>query len=153
VGFVNSAGNHVIRYNDIWGDDDHNFNDAIGAGSNFSFEGSRAGTATSTGIRISHAWDDGIEAEGANDWDWDLYSGRVNGAPGQETNGVQGVPVYEPTHGDGGYRLAPSSPGFDDGVRLPGFNDGFAGEQAAGTGDGGRKYSGNVAERCVPGVV
>jgi hypothetical protein len=261
VGFVNSAGNHVIRYNDIWGDDDHYFNDAIGAGSNFSFEGFPNRDSDIYGNRISHAWDDGIEAEGANenvriwgnfidrtyvkiaiastsvgplyvfrnvaarssrddvvitdhsergvflktggetrkgtffgggrtyvfhntvlqpagppgsmyglgcstgvadsggtmlnlvtrnnilhhyrtsgtcldddlasptnDWDWDLHSGRVNGSPGQEANGIGGVPVYGPMHGEGWYMLAPSSPGFDDGIRLPGFNDDFAGE-------------------------
>jgi hypothetical protein len=262
VGFVDSAGNHVIRYNDIWGDDRHYFNDAIGAGSNFSFKGFPNRDSDIYGNRISHAWDDGIEAEGANenvrifgnfvdrtyvkiaiastsvgplyvfrnvaarssrddvvitdesqrgvflkaggetrggtfygggrtyvfhntvlqgagpagskyglgcatgiadsggtmlnlvtrnnvlhhyrgsgtcleddsasrtnDWDWDLYSGGVDGAPGQERNGARGVSVYAPTHGDGWYTLDPSSPGFDRGVRLPGFNDDFAGER------------------------
>ena len=261
VGFVNSAGNHVIRSNDIWGDDDHYFNDAIGAGSNFSFEGFPNRDSDIYANRISHAWDDGIEAEGANanvriwgnfidrtyvkiaiagtsvgplyvfrnvaarssrddvvisddsdrgvflkaggetrggtfygggrtyvfhntvlqpagpsgstyelgcstgvadsggtmvnlitrnnilhhyrrtgtsldddsvsptnDWDWDLYSGGVEGAPGQERNGIRGVPVYDPVHGDGWYTLDPSSPGFGDGIPLSGFNDDFAGK-------------------------
>jgi hypothetical protein len=70
-----------------------------------------------------------VGANGANnDLDYDLYNG-TNDAGGQ-ANGIKGVPVYAPGSGidmSGMYQLAPGTPGFDKGVRLPNFNDGFQG--------------------------
>ena len=62
VGFVKSAGNHVIRYNEIYSDDDHSFDDCMGAGNeNFPNRDSDI-----YGNYIANCWDDGIEAEDDN---------------------------------------------------------------------------------------
>lgn len=66
VAFYNSNGNHVIRYNEIFSDDGHYFNDALGYGSNFSVQGFPNCDSDIYGNFISHCWDDGIESEGAN---------------------------------------------------------------------------------------
>ncbi|NIM93363.1 MAG: hypothetical protein GTO18_06595 [Anaerolineales bacterium] len=66
ITFYNSKGNHVIRYNEIYSDIDHYFNDPIGGGSNFSFEGFPNRDSDIYGNYVAHCWDDGIESEGAN---------------------------------------------------------------------------------------
>ncbi len=60
------GGNHVIRYNEIFSTTGRYFNDAIGAGENFSLTGFPNADTDIYGNRISHCWDDGIEAEGGN---------------------------------------------------------------------------------------
>lgn len=260
VCFFNSKGNHVIRYNDIYSDADHYFNDALGAGSNFSLEGFPNCDSDIYGNYIAQCWDDGIEAEGANrnvriwgnyiestyvgiaaastsvgplyvwrniyglsrrsdlepwgndgrggffktsdgahtdrdfefrgriyvfhntilqpaqppgveyplgpsvglgcggpmlnttsrnnilhvykpwhgsindkkkdplgDYDYDLYSGKIGAAEGAELHGIHAVPIYNPGNGKGEFALDQSSPGYDAGVVLPNFNDGFTG--------------------------
>jgi hypothetical protein len=62
----NSSGNNIIRYNEIVTSDDHGFNDAIGGGSNYSFEGSPNRDSDIYGNLIAGVWDDAIESEGAN---------------------------------------------------------------------------------------
>lgn len=66
ISLWNSLGNHVIRYNDIYSDDDHKFNDCIGGGANFSNQGFPNQNSDIYGNRISDCWDDAIESEGAN---------------------------------------------------------------------------------------
>jgi hypothetical protein len=71
-------------------------------------------------------------SDGTNDLDYDLYNGRIKGAPGAEPHGMKGVPLYAPGNGPasgsgGRYHLAPASPGYDRGVRIPNFNDRFTG--------------------------
>lgn len=66
VTFFDSAGNHVIRYNEIYSDADHYFNDPIGGGSNFSSKGNLKQDSDVYGNSIQNFWDDGIEVEGAN---------------------------------------------------------------------------------------
>jgi len=61
-----SEGNHVIRYNTIFSDEDHQYNDVFGAGSNFSVRGFPNRDSDIYGNRLSHCWDDTIESEGAN---------------------------------------------------------------------------------------
>ena len=67
-------------------------------------------------------------------FDHDLYNGTLLHLPaGAEANGIPGIPVFLPGHGpeagaNGRYQLAPTSPGFDEGRRLPNFNDGFTGK-------------------------
>lgn len=61
-----SKGNHVIRYNDIYSDEDHYFADIVGGASNFSFRGFPHRDTDIYANSISHCWDDGIESEGAN---------------------------------------------------------------------------------------
>jgi hypothetical protein len=64
--YSHCGGNHVIRYNEIYSDEQHYFNDGIGGEDNFSDVGFPNADTDIYGNRISHAWDDAIEAEGAN---------------------------------------------------------------------------------------
>ena len=66
ITIINSSGGNVIRYNEIRSTEDHGFNDAIGGGSNYSFEGSPNRDSDIYGNIISNVWDDAIESEGAN---------------------------------------------------------------------------------------
>ena len=66
ITLIDSSGGNVIRYNTIRSSDDHGFNDGIGGGSNYSFEGSPNRDSDIYGNIISHCWDDAIESEGAN---------------------------------------------------------------------------------------
>jgi hypothetical protein len=66
VVFWDSEGNHVFRYNTIDSDDTHYYNDAFGAGHNFSVRGFPNRDSDIYGNRLSHCWDDAIESEGAN---------------------------------------------------------------------------------------
>ena len=61
-----------------------------------------------------------------NDYDYDLYTGRIEARPGSEAHGIAAAPVYERSP-DGRCWLRPGTPGFDAGVRLPNFNDDFTG--------------------------
>ncbi|MEX0744265.1 MAG: right-handed parallel beta-helix repeat-containing protein [Phycisphaeraceae bacterium] len=64
--FWNSEGNHVIRYNECWSDEDHYYNDIIGAGHNGSFRGFPGADSDIYCNYLAHSWDEGIEAEGGN---------------------------------------------------------------------------------------
>jgi hypothetical protein len=66
VYFANSEGNHVIRYNTVFSDDEHQYNDIFGAASNFSLRGFPNRDSDIYGNRLSHCWDDAVESEGAN---------------------------------------------------------------------------------------
>jgi len=66
VYFENSRGNHVIRYNTVWSDDDHQYNDVFGGASNFSVRGFPNRDSDIYGNLLSHCWDDAVESEGAN---------------------------------------------------------------------------------------
>jgi hypothetical protein len=57
-----------------------------------------------------------------NDFDYDLYNGKIAAYPGAEAHGIRGEPRYASQ-----FALAAGSPGIDQGVRLPNFNDGFIG--------------------------
>ncbi len=61
-----SEGNHVIRYNTVFSDADHQYNDIFGAGHNFSTRGFPNRDSDIYGNLLSHCWDDAIESEGAN---------------------------------------------------------------------------------------
>jgi hypothetical protein len=64
--FWESAGNHVIRYNECWSDADHYFNDVIGGARNGSYRGFPGHDSDFYGNYIAHSWDEGIESEGSN---------------------------------------------------------------------------------------
>ena len=66
ITFSHCGGNHVIRWNEIYSEDGRYFNDGIGGEDNFSPVGFPNADTDIYGNRISHAWDDAIEAEGAN---------------------------------------------------------------------------------------
>ena len=61
------GGNHVIRHNEITGSAGHYYNDVMGGEDNFSTNGFPNADSDIYGNTLSHAWDDGIEAEGANE--------------------------------------------------------------------------------------
>ena len=75
------------------------------------------------------AWDDTIFAGRDNDFGWDLY----NGTPGASIrNAINGVPAYASGNGwkseaGGQYQLAAGTPGYDQAVRIPNFNDRYGG--------------------------
>jgi hypothetical protein len=77
ISLFNTAGNHVIRYNECWSDMEHMFNDVIGGGSNGSFRGAPGPDSDIYGNVVSHCWDDGLEVEGGNRntrvWDNYIY--------------------------------------------------------------------------------
>lgn len=66
ISLFNTAGNHVIRYNECWSDLEHMFNDIIGGGSNGSYKGAPGPDSDVYGNLVSHCWDDGLEIEGGN---------------------------------------------------------------------------------------
>ncbi|MFN7921440.1 MAG: right-handed parallel beta-helix repeat-containing protein [Bryobacteraceae bacterium] len=66
ISLINSRGGNVIRYNTIRSTEDHGFNDGIGGGSNYSFQGSPNRDSDIYGNIVSNCWDDAIESEGAN---------------------------------------------------------------------------------------
>jgi hypothetical protein len=75
ISLFNTAGNHVLRYNECWSDLEHMYNDIVGGGSNGSFKGSPGPDSDIYGNYISHCWDDGLEVEGGsrNVRVWDNY--------------------------------------------------------------------------------
>lgn len=66
ISFFDTAGNHVIRYNEMYSDLDHMYNDIVGGGSNGSYRGSPGHDSDIYGNIVSHCWDDGLEVEGGN---------------------------------------------------------------------------------------
>lgn len=65
-----------------------------------------------------------------NDFDQDLFNGKISAAPGSETHGIAAEPILSaPLDTRRTWMVAPvpGSPGHDAGVVLPNFNDGFAG--------------------------
>jgi hypothetical protein len=253
VCFWNSGGNHVIRYNNIYGDPEHYYNDILGAGSNASeTHGFPTADTDIYGNILKHSWDNPIESEGANrnvriwgnyidssyafiaiagtaqgpiyifrnysavgrknpfdpwgivyqggfiktgltnnggkiyifhntllqptldgvtdpvgvevgighggpnfnvmsrnnilhvykntklsirdrnydpdsDYDYDLYNGEIQAFSPYETHGIHDVPIYDPVNQEGEYALDPFSPGYDDGLIIKNFNDGYTG--------------------------
>jgi acetyl esterase/lipase len=63
---IDTAGHHVVRYNDITSDDDHMVYDIVAGDSNFSWRGFPNCDSDIYGNRLTHTWDDAIEAEGGN---------------------------------------------------------------------------------------
>jgi hypothetical protein len=67
ITFKHCGGNHVLRYNEVYSADGTKYlNDAFGGGDNFSDIGFPNADTDIYGNKISHVWDDAIEAEGAN---------------------------------------------------------------------------------------
>jgi len=69
-----------------------------------------------------------------NSFDYDLYNGLIRAAAGAESHGVKAEAVHAAGWGmdekarTGSFALAAGSNGVDDGVPLPGFNDGWRGD-------------------------
>jgi len=66
ISFINGDGEIVIRYNQIYSDFDHMFNDGMGEHRNFTYAGFPGRDSDIYGNFVSHCWDDGLEIEGAN---------------------------------------------------------------------------------------
>jgi hypothetical protein len=109
-----------------------------GAGSGLQGQSNQPLTNTVSRNNIWHVWKPNWEsiqqtpAGGGNDADFDLYNGAIKANAGAEAHGIKGTPIYERGHGwqsgaGGRYQLAPSSPGYDKGVRIPNFNDDYRG--------------------------
>ena len=64
VMFLNSAGNHVIRYNEIWSDADHMYNDIIGYARHDMRRGFPGPDSDIYGNFLANCWDEPIEADG-----------------------------------------------------------------------------------------
>jgi hypothetical protein len=68
-----------------------------------------------------------------NSFDHDLYNGLIRAAAGAEARGIRAEPQHVAGWGmdagkrTGTFSLAAGSPGMDNGVPLPGFNDGWIG--------------------------
>lgn len=63
----------------------------------------------------------------SNDFDYDLYFGKVQAVAGAEAHGIQAQPQFEAAP-DGRLWLRPGSPGHDAAVPLANFNDDFVGK-------------------------
>jgi hypothetical protein len=86
--------NHVFRYNEVYSTNGHHFNDGFGGGANFSAEGFPWADSDIYGNRISHVYDDAIEAEGANRnvRIWSNYVDKVHTAFGNAATSIG--PLY-----------------------------------------------------------
>ena len=60
------SGHYVIRYNEIYSDEDHYFKDSMGDSHNYSYHGFPIRDTDIYGNYVANCWDDGIQAEGAN---------------------------------------------------------------------------------------
>ncbi|WP_298545579.1 T9SS type A sorting domain-containing protein [uncultured Aquimarina sp.] len=66
INLFESSGKNVIRYNEIYSDNAHYFNDGIGGGQNDSWVGNVGSDSDIYGNKISHCHDDALEIEGGN---------------------------------------------------------------------------------------
>jgi Big-like domain-containing protein len=85
-------------------------------------------------LQVWKAGNDSIRTQGGggNDFNYDLRNGGISAYAGAEANGIVGTPIYKSGNGwsswaGGNYQLDASSPGYDQGQRLPNFNDAFTG--------------------------
>ncbi len=94
ITFSHCGGNHVIRHNDVYSTNGNYFNDIIGGEDNFTLNGFPNSDTDIYGNKLSHAWDDGIEAEGANEnvRIWGNYIDRT--AIGIATTATSVGPAY-----------------------------------------------------------
>ena len=65
ISIISSAeGQNIIRYNEIYSDSEHKFNDGIGGNCNFCYNGFPGHDSDIYGNFINNTWDDAIESEG-----------------------------------------------------------------------------------------
>jgi hypothetical protein len=67
ITFSYCGGNHVFRHNEAYSTNGNYFNDVFGGEDNFTKAGFPNADSDIYGNRLSNAWDDGIESEGANE--------------------------------------------------------------------------------------
>jgi hypothetical protein len=63
----------------------------------------------------------------SNDYDYDMYPGKVMAREGAQKHGIRARPVYDRAP-DGRLWLKPGTAGFDAGIRIPNFNDDYQGK-------------------------
>jgi hypothetical protein len=112
ISFFDTAGNHVIRYNECVSDAEHKFNDAIGGGANGSYRGSPGADSDIYGNLVTHSWDDGLEVEGSgrNVRVWGNY---ISGAANMIANAATSIgPLYIWDNVVGRCQVTPELPGY-----------------------------------------
>lgn len=122
ISFFDTAGNHVIRYNECFSDEEHMFNDAIGGGANGSYRGAPGPDSDIHGNVVTHSWDDGLEVEGGgrNVRVWDNYISR---AVNMIANAATSIgPLYIWGNVAGRCQATPELPGY--GLLKMGFAGG-----------------------------
>ena len=94
ITFSYCGGNHVFRWNEIYSTGGNRFNDGMGGEDNFSDTGFPHSDTDIYGNKITHTWDDAIEAEGGNRnvRIWGNYMDRT--ATGIATTVTAVGPVY-----------------------------------------------------------
>jgi hypothetical protein len=95
ITYDHCGGNHVIRYNEVYSADGSKYmNDGFGGSANFSDDGFPNADSDIYGNKVSHVWDDAIEAEGLNRnvRIWGNYMDRT--ATGIATTATSAGPVY-----------------------------------------------------------
>ena len=106
----------------------------LGAGAGLTYTGSNPLTNTVSRNNVYYIWKSNWESiaasgGGGNDVDYDLYNGVITGISGVESNGVHTAPTFADGNGvgmSGMYQLAPGTPGYGTGARIPNFNDRYA---------------------------
>ena len=98
-----------------------------GAGEGISGNSNQPLTNTVTRNNIWYIWKTHWEAinergGSGNDFDYDLYNGKLAAYRGAEPHGIAAAPSFERD-----FVLAARSPGVDAGVRIPNFNDNYVG--------------------------
>ena len=106
----------------------------LGAGAGLTYTGGSPLTSTVSRNNVFFIWKSRWESlatagGGGNDLDYDLYNGGVTGITGAESHGLQTAPTFASGNGigmSGMYQLAPGTPGYGMGARIPNFNDQYA---------------------------
>ena len=66
IALMESNGNNVFRYNEVWSDQDHYFNDIFGMLENNSYEGFPGADTDIYGNSLQNCWDNALELDGGN---------------------------------------------------------------------------------------
>jgi hypothetical protein len=115
ISFLGGKGQYVVRYNRIYSDLDHMFNDSMGEVHNFSYDGFPNRDSDINDNLASHCWDDGLEIEGANmnvrvwnnyiDYTWDgIGAATTVLGPSYFWRNIYAVSRAGPTTDASGYR-------------------------------------------------
>jgi len=103
------TGQFVYRYNSVYSDADHYFNDCLGGESNFSWDSGFPGNdADIHDNTLSQCWDDGIESEGTNQ-NVRVYNNYVEKAYiSHATSSTSIGPIYVFRNISGGLQYGPN---------------------------------------------
>jgi hypothetical protein len=125
-------GRRYIFHNTSLQPRDSSATNGLGAGSGTHGSSTNPMTNTVSRNNIYNIWKpswDSIDQTGSgfgNDVDYDVYNGWVTANAGAEANGVKAAPTFASGSGvgmSGMYQLAPGTPGYGTGARIPNFND------------------------------